>query len=83
MVDRGCCGSVAGHWRLKPEVSWVQLSAAAGLFSLSSIFASGYGYSTAVNQQLQFSALVQLHSHSSLLFQLVVCWVFHEFVGYV
>ena len=28
----GCHGSVAEHWRLKPEVSLVQLLAAAGLF---------------------------------------------------
>ena len=28
----GCRGSVAEHWRLKPEVSWVRLPAAAGLF---------------------------------------------------
>ena len=28
----GCHGSVAEHWRLNPEVSWVQLLAAAGLF---------------------------------------------------
>ena len=27
----GCRGSVAEHWRLKPEVSWVRLPAAAGL----------------------------------------------------
>ena len=26
----GCCGSVAEHWQLKPEVSWVRLLAAAG-----------------------------------------------------
>ena len=26
-----CCGSVAGHWQLKPEVSWLRLLAAAGL----------------------------------------------------
>ena len=29
---RGCCGSVAEHWQLKPAVSWVQLPAAAGRF---------------------------------------------------
>ena len=29
----GCCGSVAEHWRLKPEVSWVQLPATAGFFT--------------------------------------------------
>ena len=28
-----CCGSVAKHWRLKPEVSWVQLLATAGFFT--------------------------------------------------
>ena len=28
----GCRSSVAEHWRLKPEVSWVRLLAAAGLF---------------------------------------------------
>ena len=28
-----CRGSVAEHWQLKPEVSWVQLPAAAGLFT--------------------------------------------------
>ena len=28
----GCCGSVAEHWRLKPEVSWVRLPATAGFF---------------------------------------------------
>ena len=28
-----CCGSVAEHWWLKPEVSWVQFLAAAGLFT--------------------------------------------------
>ena len=28
----GCRGSVAEHWRLKPEVSWVRLLAAADLF---------------------------------------------------
>ena len=28
----GCRGSVAEHWGLKSEVSWVQLPAAAGLF---------------------------------------------------
>ena len=28
----GCRGSVAEHWRLKPEVSWVRLLVAAGLF---------------------------------------------------
>ena len=27
----GCHGSVAEHWRLKPEVSWVRLPAAASL----------------------------------------------------
>ena len=27
----GCRGSVAEHWQLKPEVSWVRLPAAAGL----------------------------------------------------
>ena len=27
-----CRGSVAEHWRLKPEVSWVRLPAAVGLF---------------------------------------------------
>ena len=27
-----CRGSVAEHWRLKPEVSWVRLPAAASLF---------------------------------------------------
>ena len=29
----GCCSSVAEHWRLKPEVSWVRLLAAASLFT--------------------------------------------------
>ena len=29
----GCRGSVAEHWQLKPEVSWVQLPVAAGLFT--------------------------------------------------
>ena len=29
----GCCSSVAEHWRLKPEVFWVRLLAAAGLFT--------------------------------------------------
>ena len=29
----GCRGSVAEHWRLNPEVSWVGLPAAAGLFN--------------------------------------------------
>ena len=28
----GCHGSVAEHWRLKPEVSWVRLPVAASLF---------------------------------------------------
>ena len=28
----GCHGSVAEHWWLKPEVSWVRLQATAGLF---------------------------------------------------
>ena len=28
----GCCGSVAEHWQLKPEVSWVRLLATAGFF---------------------------------------------------
>ena len=28
-----CHGSVAQHWQLKPEVSWVWLPAAAGLFT--------------------------------------------------
>ena len=28
----GCHGSVAEHWRLKPEVSWVQLLVVVGLF---------------------------------------------------
>ena len=28
----GCRGSVAEHWWLKPEASWVRLSATAGLF---------------------------------------------------
>ena len=28
-----CCGSVAEHWRLKPEVSWVRLPATAGFFT--------------------------------------------------
>ena len=32
--------SVAEHLQFKPEMSWVRLLAAAGLFSLSSIFAS-------------------------------------------
>ena len=30
----GCRGSVAEHWRLKPEVSWVRLPATASLFTL-------------------------------------------------
>ena len=29
----GCRGSVAEHWLLKPEVSWVRLQVAAGLFT--------------------------------------------------
>ena len=29
------CGSVAEHWRLKPEVSWARLPATAGLFTFS------------------------------------------------
>ena len=29
----GCRGSVAEHWRLKPEVSRVRLPAAAGFFT--------------------------------------------------
>ena len=29
----GCCGSVAEHWRLKLEVSWVQLPAIASFFN--------------------------------------------------
>ena len=29
----GCCGSVAEHWRLKPEVSWVRLLATASFFT--------------------------------------------------
>ena len=29
----GCCGSVAEHWQLKPEVSWVRLPATAGFFT--------------------------------------------------
>ena len=29
----GCCGSVAEHWRLKPEVYWVQLPVTAGFFT--------------------------------------------------
>ena len=29
----GCCGSVAEHWWLKLEVSWVRLPVAAGLFT--------------------------------------------------
>ena len=29
----GCCGSVAEHWRLKPEVSWVRLPVTAGFFT--------------------------------------------------
>ena len=29
------CGSVAEHWRLKPEVSWARLLATAGLFTFS------------------------------------------------
>ena len=30
----GCCGSVAEHWRLKPEeVSWVRLPATASFFT--------------------------------------------------
>ena len=29
----GCRGSVAEHWQLKPEVSWVRLLATAGLFT--------------------------------------------------
>ena len=29
----GCCGSVAEHWWLKPEVSWVRLPVAAGFFT--------------------------------------------------
>ena len=33
LSQTGCRGSVAEHWRLKPEVSWVQPSAAAGLFT--------------------------------------------------
>ena len=28
-----CHGSVAEHWRLKPEVSWVGLPATAGFFT--------------------------------------------------
>ena len=27
-----CCGSMAEHWRLKPEVSWVRLPTTAGFF---------------------------------------------------
>ena len=29
----GCHGSVAEHWRLKPEVSWVRLLVTAGFFT--------------------------------------------------
>ena len=29
----GCCGSVAEHWQLKPEMSWVGLQVTAGLFT--------------------------------------------------
>ena len=29
----GCSSSVAEHWRLKPEVSWVRLPVAAGFFT--------------------------------------------------
>ena len=29
----GCRGSVVEYWWLKPEVSWVQLLAAAGIFT--------------------------------------------------
>ena len=29
----GFCGSVADHWRLKPEVSWVRFSTTTGLFT--------------------------------------------------
>ena len=29
----GYCGSVAKHWRLKTEVSWVQLPVTAGFFT--------------------------------------------------
>ena len=29
----GCRGSVAEHWQLKPEVSWVRLPATAGFFT--------------------------------------------------
>ena len=29
----GCCGSVAKHWRLKPEVSWVRPSATFAFFT--------------------------------------------------
>ena len=35
-----CCGSVAEHWWFKPEVSWVRLTATAGLYT--SIFASNH-----------------------------------------
>ena len=28
-----CCGSVAEHWRLKPEVSWVRLPLTAGFLT--------------------------------------------------
>ena len=33
LVVIDCHGSVAEHWRLKLEVSWVRLPAAAGLFT--------------------------------------------------
>ena len=29
-----CCSSVAEHWQLKPEVSWVRLLATVGLFTV-------------------------------------------------
>ena len=64
----GCRGSVAEHWQLKPEVSWVRLPMAAGLFhffSLSSIFASLHPSSFTRRARLDYETNMALLSSLS------------------
>ena len=65
-----CRGSVAEHWRLKPEVSWVQLLATAGL--LLSIFATKHLISNmgqdAVSSYRHISGVVSAKCYSGISF---------------
>ena len=50
----GCCGSVAEHWWLKPEVSWVRLPVTAGFFTFLyfCLITSKFKYSYLIDSQI-------------------------------